>query len=70
MQKKIYALAQWVQKEGDAQAFDRLRLRTLGEALDEGIFWTKVDPETRVSERFYAMARDVATDIVGKPCPL
>ncbi len=70
MKKSIYELILWVRTEGDVKAFDRLRLRTLGDALEEGLYWSKIGPETTCSDAFFAKVRDVATELVGKPCPL
>lgn len=59
----------WVKSQGNVKSFERLRLRLLGDALEEGIFWSKVDVNTTCSPAFLAKARKVASEIVGKPCP-
>jgi len=70
LKNDIHGLIRWLEAEGDVEAFDRLRLRTLGEALDEGLDWSRIDRRTECSDALFARAKEVATEIVGKPCPL
>lgn len=69
MKNSIHDLISWVKAEGEVKAFERLRLRMLGPALEEGLYWSRIDPSTNVSDAFFAKAREVATEIVGKPYP-
>ena len=65
----LFIVLDWLQKEGEAQSINRLRIKILPFSIKEGIVLSRVERATACSPELLNLARKAASEIVGKPCP-
>ncbi len=66
----VHNVLEWAKREGDVKVVDRIRVRILPEALDEGIQIGLIDENTTCSPAFLLKFRETVSKVVGKPCPV
>lgn len=69
MAGELYKVVNWVRKNGEVKALDRLRVMVLPITMEEGIRLAAVEPTTSCSTRALSAVRNAATTVVGQNCP-
>ena len=67
---KLYDIIKWVRQEGEVQAENRLRMRTLPFTTREGLAFSSINASTNASEELVVAMRKEASAVVGRPCPI
>ncbi len=67
---KLHSILEWVNKEGEARASDRLRVKMMPELLGDNIHFSRIDASTCCSPETLTKFRQAAEEIVGKRCPV
>jgi len=70
MATSLYDIFEWVKKNGEVKAIDRVRFRSLSAFVAEGVVFSAVTPQTKVSDSCLQTVRQAASSVVGQPCPL
>lgn len=65
----LYEVLEWARKEGDVRAVDRIAIKVLADAIQEGVFFKRVTPDTQCSSSLLQKVRHAASDVVGRTCP-
>ncbi len=65
----LHEIVEWVKRDGEAHAINRLRLKVLATTIREGLALSEVTPETQCSRDCLIAVRKAAAEIVGRPAP-
>lgn len=69
MAGELYKVVDWVRKNGEVKALDRLRVMVLPVTMEEGIRLAGVGPATACSTKALTAVRKAATTVIGQNCP-
>jgi hypothetical protein len=69
MASPLYQILEWTKLHGEVKVLDRMRVYLLAVALRENLRFDQIKPETTCSDDALKMIRELASDLVGKPCP-
>lgn len=70
MAGEVIKIVEWVKKNGEVKAFDRVRVMVLPQTMAEGVRLNCIDATTKCSNVLLQALRSAATTVVGKPCPV
>ncbi|MDJ0841267.1 MAG: hypothetical protein QNK37_32450 [Acidobacteriota bacterium] len=69
-QGKLFKVLEWLEDEGEVKAVARLRMKILPFTVQESIVISRIDRKTTCSGALLAAARNAASEIAGKRCPV
>ena len=70
MAGELVKIVDWIKKNGEVKAVDRVRVMVLPQTMAEGIRLASIDATTKCSAALLQAVRGAASTVVGKPCPI
>lgn len=65
----LYRVLAWAREHGEPRALERIRLKMVKLSVREGINLAEVEPDTKCSAEYLEAIRNIASEVVGAPCP-
>lgn len=69
MASELHKIIDWVKKNGEVKAIDRLRVMVLPFTMADGLQLAAVTPNSSCSPKTLAAVRQAAGTVVGSACP-